>query len=295
MEKIRIIVDTASDITPTEAQNLGICLLPVGIQHEGKSYKEGYEMSKQEFWKLLEQSDTIPTTFQISPEQLSEAYETALADGIDHVIVVTINSAGSGMYQNAHLSEELFKEKHGADALKITIIDSHAYTSLYGRPVMQAAELLQQGESAETVIAFLKDKLSRVYGYAPIYTLKFAKKSGRISGVAAFVGEVLGFKPILYIGEGKVETLEKVRGETQMLPKAIELVKKDAVDLSNEEVMVLFGDIAPDEKERILNTVKGELNPKSIFVGDIGCSVSNNAGPLVYAIAFYGKDNGLYR
>lgn len=294
MEKLKMITDTASDISVEQAAELDIILLPVVIQHAGKSYREGYDIGKREFWKLLQESDEIPTTAQISPEQLLGAYNDAYAEGVTHAIVVTINSAGSGMYQNAHLAKELFEEQEGRDAMKITIIDSHLYTYLYGRLVMQAAQMVKAGDSAQRIISFLEYQLARVYGFAPIYTLKFAKKSGRISGAAAFIGEMMGFKPILSIGDGKVETKEKVRGESLMVPRVIELVRENAINLAGQELMVLFGDLSEEERASVLETLKAELCPASVFVDDIGCSVTNNAGPRVFAVGFYGKDNGLY-
>lgn len=293
MEKIKLIVDTASDITAEDAQRLNIELLPVAITHGDRIYAEAFDMKKEEFWKILEESEIQPTTCQITPDQLLSAFKKAHGDGYTHIIVVTINSTGSGMYNNCFLAKNLFVEEFG-DALTFEIIDSHTYTYQYGRPCMIAAEMIQNGASFSETVAFIKDRLSRVEGYAPIFTLKFARRSGRISGAAAFVGEVMGFKPIMHIYDGGVQTNEKVRGDKNVLPRTIELVKKRAVSLSEQEIMLVFGDIDEKYKEEIRDAVKNELKPGSIFEGKLGCSITNNCGPLVFGILFYGEKRNYY-
>lgn len=288
MEKIRIIVDTASDITLEEAQALGIDLLPVTVVVKDKTYKEAYNMSKEEFWHILNTCDEMPSTCQITPEQMMDAYKRALADGFTHVIVVTISSTGSGMYNNAHIAKSLLFEELG-ECLTIEIIDSLAYSYLYGEPVMKAAQMVLQGADFQTTVDFLKDRLSRLEGYLCVFNLKYAKKSGRLSGVSAFVGEVLGFRPIMHLMNGRVYLVNKVRGEQEMLNKAVEMARSRAVNIESQTVYAMFGDLPQDKKELFLEKVRTALRPAAIKEGKIGCSVSLNTGPLVCAVLFEGE------
>ena len=293
MEKVRVIVDTSSDITVEQAAERGIDLLPVGMRHGGKFYREAYDITKREFWELLEQSGEIATTSQVLPQLVEEAFERALADGCTGAVLITICGDASGLYQSAHVLRELFYEEHGT-AMPIEIINSHTFSYLYGRPVMLAGELAQQGASLTEVVSFLKDKLSHVYGYAPMFTIRYSQKSGRISSTVAFVGEMMGVKPILYLGDNVADVCAKVRGEAAMLPKMLELVKQKAVDLEKQEIMLITGLIDPEYRENLIKRVQEELNPASIFLDEVGCSIANNCGPKIYGVLFYGPDNGLF-
>ena len=294
MEKIKLIVDTACDLTKDDAERLGIDLLPVTIIHNETIYQEQYTMGKEQFWKILADSKEQPTTSQITPQQLLASYNKAFDEGCTHAIVITINSKGSGMYNNAFISRDLFYEEHGQDAMHIEILDSHTYSYCYGMPVMWAAQNIQKGMSYAQVRSTLIDHLSRLQAYAPIFTLKFARRSGRISGATAFVGEMLDFKPVMYVGHGEVTTNIKVRGMSNTLPKAIELVKQNAIDLHNQCIGIAYGDIDEKFKQTIHDRVLEELKPASIYEGQIGCAISNNAGPQIFGIFFLGEDNHLY-
>ena len=95
----------------------------------------------------------------------------------------------------------------------IEVFDSRTYTYIYGHIVVKAAEMREQGESFEAITSVIRSRLSRVEAYLGVYTLKYLKKSGRISGGAAFVGEALGLKPISFVYDGAVKVCDKVRGE----------------------------------------------------------------------------------
>lgn len=293
MEKIRIMTDTSSDITLEEAQALDIDLLPVSVVIKDKTYREAYDIGKEEFWHVLHTCDEMPSTCQISPEQMMDAYKRAIADGVTHVIVVTISSTGSGMLNSAHISKNLLYEEQG-QCLNIEIIDSLAYSYLYGVPVMQAAEKVNQGAGFDEVVEFLKDRLSRLEGYLCVFNLKFAKKSGRLSGVSAFVGEVLGFRPIMHLMNGRVYLVEKVRGEQEMLSRAVSLARSRAVDIENQTVYIMFGDLEQEKKELFLEKIRTGLGPAAIKEGKIGCSISLNAGPLICAVLYEGEKRMQY-
>lgn len=293
MEKIRIVVDTSSDISVEDAKTLDIDLLPVSVVIKGQTYREAYDIGKEEFWRVLQTEGEMPSTCQITPEQMTEAYKRAISEGITHVIVVTISSTGSGMLNSAHVAKNLLFEEQG-EVLNIEIIDSLAYSYVYGVPVMEAAKKVKNGAGFYEIVDFLKDRLSRLEGYICVFNLKFAKKSGRISGVSAFVGEVLGFRPIMHIMNGRVYLADKVRGEQEMMSKAVSLARSRAVNIEKQTVYVMFGALEQKEKDMFIDKIKTELCPAAIKEGKIGCSVSLNAGPLVCAVVFEGEKRNQY-
>ena len=109
------------------------------------------------------------------------------------------------------------------------MIDSLCYTYTYGYAVVQAAKQAEEGRSYEEILAYLDDYFSRAETYFSVYNLDFAKKSGRISVAAAFVGDMLGLRPIMSIIDGEIKIIEKVRGDKAVVPNWRRLPKSGAV------------------------------------------------------------------
>jgi len=288
MQKIQLMCDAASDFMYDEAKELGISLRLVPITHGNDQYKEGI-LPKEEFIDILENSPIMPSTAQISPDNLLQGFKEAYEDGCTHIIVVTISSTGSGMYQNCFIAKELFEAEYGEDKIHFDFIDSRAYTYCYGDRLREAAQMVKEGKTAEEIVEYLHDKLSRISGCAGVYSLKFARKSGRISGAAAFAGEALGLKPIIHLVNGKVNIAEKVRGEKNIIPKLIEMAKREADDIENQDITIFYGRPPQGELERLIEAVETQLKPKSYKLGLLGASLTLNAGPATLGFTFYSK------
>ena len=113
MEKIYIFCDSAGDIPREEVEQYGIDIVPERITHAGHSFREYYDMTPEQYWDLLESSDEIPTTAQVTPALAMECYERARAAGCTHVVGAIINAAGSGGYQSCSIARAMFYEKYG--------------------------------------------------------------------------------------------------------------------------------------------------------------------------------------
>ena len=148
----------------------------------------------------------FPKTSQVRPDQFAEKYEQFYNEGIKDLIYVSISSTGSSTYNNALKSRDEFYENHpeAKDKFKITVIDSLNYTFTYGYPVIEAAAKAARGCSAEEIIAFIEEWISCTEVHFVSYTLDYVKRSGRVSAGAAFMGELLGLKPIISIIDGDI-------------------------------------------------------------------------------------------
>ena len=153
-EKILLITDSSSDIPDEAVQKGGIVLLPIPVAMDGKSYLERVDFTTEEFYEKLAATKEIPVTSRIPAATFQQAFEEALEQGYTDVIVTTITSKGSGMFESAVLGKRQFLEDH-PEALRIAVLDSGTYTLGYGYPIMEAAEMARQGTSAAQIIAFL--------------------------------------------------------------------------------------------------------------------------------------------
>lgn len=290
MDKIHIFSDSACDIPCALAQQYKIEIVPIHVTHGGKTFREFYDITPQEYWQLLNTSDEIPATAQTTPAQLLETYRKAHEAGYTHVLGIMMNARGSGGFQSACMARDLFYEECGTD-MRIELVDSESYSMLYGRVVIDAAKMRDAGDSFDAILGVVHSRLLRSEGVLGVYTLGFLKKSGRISGGAAFVGEALGLKPLSHVYAGGVNVCGKVRGEKKLLPGLVDFAKKRAVHPEKQTAGLLYGDVAPEklaELERLLL----EAGFAAVERWPIGVSVITNTGPQALAVMYYGAPRG---
>ena len=288
MEKIHILTDSSADIPQAQVEAHGIEIVPITLTHEGRTIREYYDITPEEYWKLLEDSREIPVTAMVTPTVFLDSYRRAAERGCTHLLAVLINGNGSGTCQAACLARDMFREEQG-DKMRIEVIDSATYTYIYGRIVVLATELRDQGDSFDAILGVVRSRLNRVEAYLGVYSLKHLKKSGRISGGAAFVGEALGLKPISHVYDGAVNVCDKVRGEKALVAGLIRKVSARVQQPEKQTALLLYGDVPAariDEMEKRLRT---EIGFKDVERSPIGPSVITNTGPQALAVAYYGQ------
>lgn len=214
-EKIKLMTDSASDIPKDTAAELGIKLLCFPITVDGVSYREVEDFTKEEFYAIADSAKEFPLTAQLTPFEIQEAYEELAAEGYTDVIFVTIGAGGSGTFNNAKMAKEQFEEAHSGDKdpMRIHLIDGRCYTATYGYAVAEAAKKLARGASVAELTEYLDDWCSHAGLYFVPMTLKYVKRSGRVSAAAAFAGELLGLKPFCRICNCESSVIQKIRGE----------------------------------------------------------------------------------
>lgn len=287
MEKIHIFTDSSSDIPKSQCDEYGIEIIPVTLTAGGRTLREYFDITPEEYWALLRENGEIPATAQVSPTQCLECYRRAREAGCTHVLGVLINAAGSGGFQSACIARELFYGEYGEE-MQIELLDSRSYSYLYGHIVVEAARMRAEGESFAAITALAQSRLDRVEGFLGVYSLKHLKKSGRISGGAAFVGEALGLRPIAHVIDGRVDVVEKVRGDKSVAPRLAALALKNAVKPETQTAYILYAAVSEENiscAERLL--LEGGF--QKVRRSPIGASVTTNAGPQSIAIFYYGK------
>lgn len=110
MEKIHILTDSSSDIPHELVEAHGIEIVPIMLTHEGRSFREYYDITSEDYCRLLETSSEIPGTAMTTPTVFLESYNRAFERGCTHLLAVLINGGGSGTYQAACLAKSMFEE-----------------------------------------------------------------------------------------------------------------------------------------------------------------------------------------
>ena len=287
--KICLMTDSASDLTHEIAKEYDIRVLPVTITYGGKEHKEFEELDLKEYWDFLETSDEQPKTAQITPVQYVEAFEKAKADGYDEVIFLAINAAGSGTYNSGLIGRDLFYGEHGED-MKIHIVDSKNYSYTYGSALVRARKMIDEGKTSGEIIEMMEDHCSRVEAAATVFTLKNLKKSGRVSGAAAYVGELLGIKPIIHLCASGVNVVEKVRGDKMAVKGLIKFAdgRMDKSANQSDCACILCGKTNEEYIKMVEDFLK-ENGVKDVLRIPLGGSICTNTGPNVVGIVYFGE------
>lgn len=280
---ICFVTDSAADIPAALAEELGIQVLPFHIAMEGKDLRDGVDFTPVEFYDALVKAPRIPTHSQHTAFVFQECYEKAWREGFTDLIYTAINSKGSTTYANAVQAVDLFYDDfpQARDAISIRVIDGGNYTISYGWASVLGARMARDGRSAEEIAAAMQDWVDRALVVFAPYDLKFAKKSGRISAAAAFVGDALGLKPIMTFSDGESKILAKVRGEKNIIPAILEQVKP-FID-PDAPYFCINGALAA-ENDRILAACREAFGRDPELCYYIGGVIAINAGPNLVGI-----------
>lgn len=271
MNKIKIICDSLSDIPKELIDKYDIEVVPLTVILDDKEYKDGVDISNDEFYKILREQNAYPKTSQATYPQFKEVFEKYVNEG-RKILYIAGSSVATGTYQSAVLA------KNDIDG-EIYTYDSQTFSYVIGILVVKAAELAQQGKDIDEILDEIKKLREKTYVLFSVDTLEYLQKGGRISSTKAAIGSILNIKPILDIKNGLVAPVCQVRGKKHVISKMIELIKENCgTDLTNQVISIGYSDDFK-EKDKLTEAVKEEFNPKGILYFQIGTCVGSHAGP----------------
>lgn len=278
--KVKIIVDSTADMAPEISEQ--ITAVPLSVHFGSEEYLDGINLSRQTFYEKLIESDVMPTTSQATPHAFNQAYEEAMAQGFDEVVVVTISAALSGTYQSAVIAAEDYPGK-------IYVVDSQSVTVGTGILAEYALQLVQQGLDGAAIAQKLTEKRSDVRVIALLDTLEYLKRGGRISKTAAFAGGLLSIKPVAELKNGEIHILGKARGSKQGNNLLVtEIEKAGGVDFSMPLMLGYTGlDDHLLQKYIIDSSALWEGHVTTLRTTLVGSVVGTHAGPGAIAVAFF--------
>lgn len=280
---VKIIIDSASDITAAEAKKLGLIHLPLKVMFGAKEYKDTVDLSHQEFYEKLAAAEELPTTSQLTPLEFQEAYEKVRKAG-DTAVVLTLSGKLSGTYQSAMIALEGYEDE-------IYVVDTQ--NVCIGERILAyyAMELVQEGKKAKEIAKCLNEQKEKVRVLALLDTLEYLQRGGRISKTVALAGGLLSIKPVVAVKNGEVEMLGKARGAKQgnnLLRQYI--LEGNGVDFDRPVALAYSG----QSDEALQNYVKnhGDLwkaAKKELDISTVGCVIGTHVGPGAIAVAYFEK------
>lgn len=288
---VKIITDSASDISQELAREWNITVLPLKVRFGEEEYLDGVTLSNREFYERLIETDEIPKTSQITPFDYHSEFEKAVKKG-DQAVCFCLSSNVSGCYQSACLAAQEFEED-------VFVVDTQQFCISEFIIVERAVQMRDSGMTASEIYTAILEERKEAHVLAIFNTLEYLKLGGRISAAAAFAGGLLALKPVLTIEDGVVRILGKARGSRNGNNMLTEFAQKlGGIDFdrpycfgytgfSDETLQKYIRDSARLYEGRI-----DASDPGSFRIAKVGATIGTYAGPGAIAVAFFAK-NGM--
>lgn len=247
---IKIVTDSTCDLPPEIIEELDISVVPCYINFPEKSYLDGVEISRQEFYEKLPNYDPPPTTSAPAIGSFIKVYNDLIEKGASGILSIHISTVLSGIYNVAVLASEAIEKA------VVKTYDAGQLSLGTGLVVESVARAAKAGGSLESLLQLAKDISSRTFTFAAVDTLKYLQRSGRVSHVKATLGSLLQIKPILQMHQSKIEmgAARTLKGSMDHLLKILKshgpfekigLVHTNAIERT-EELLKMAAPLLPE-------------------------------------------------
>ncbi|MDO5337893.1 MAG: DegV family protein [Eubacteriales bacterium] len=278
MKNIGIITDSHSGLTPRQAQELGVLVLPMPFYINGECYYENVTLSREVFFEKLSQGAEVSTS-QPSPEEVKALWRKGL-EQYDELLYMPISSglSGSCMTAAAMAGDSEFNNK-------VFVVDHGRVSTPLVRTIMDALELIQEGYTASQIKDILEASKNDMVIYIALETLEYLKKGGRISTMTAALGTLLNVKPVLKLETGILESFQKCRGFKKARKLMIDTMKKDIEtrfhdSLEKGELSLLAASSAsPEITAEWVKEIEEAFPGMSVLSGNLSLGICCHTGP----------------
>ena len=280
---VKIISDSASDMTQHEAKELGVIILPLKTMIDGVEYLDGVTITTEEFYEKLENCEKLPTTSQLSPMEFTDVLSLNVGPK-EEAVIITLAGKLSGTAQSAAIAAAEFDGR-------VWVVDSGNVTIGQNILLRYAVRLRDQGLSGRQIAEKLEQVKTRICLLARVDTLEYLVRGGRLSKTAGFAGTLLNIKPVICVEDGEIKVLGKARGSRQSNNMLTEFIaKKGGIDFSMPVMLAYSGTDDALLKEYVDNSrALWEGHLESLPVTMIGSTISTHAGTGAIAVAFFAK------
>ncbi len=274
--KTAIMTDTNSGITVKEGTAQGIYVLPMPVIVDEVSYMECVDITHKQLFQFL-QEDRDVSTSQPSPGDLLAMWDQIFADGYDEIVYLPMSSGLSSSCQTAN---QFAVEYEG----KVQVVDNHRISVTLRSSVHDAKRLAQRGKSAKEIKEILEEHAYEASIYITVNSLKYLKKSGRVTPAGAALADALNLKPVLTIQGEKLDAFAKVRGSKSSEKKMIEALKQDLEtrfkDYPKESIALWTAGTFADQAEADawLTKVKEAFPGYPVVYNPLSCNIACHVG-----------------
>jgi len=275
---VGVVTESTADIPPEMAESLGITVVPTYIAFGSETYRDGVDLTKQQFYDRLIASRVIPTT-ATPPIGAYEEVFSSLANETDGIISLQVDGKLSALYSVAAIAAQNVSQAMG---VRIEVVDTGQLTMGYGWMAVAAAEAARRGETLGQIVTLVEGMKPRARVLAILDTLEFVHRGGRVSWAKAMLGTLLHVKPIIEVYLGSVELLERARTTERSLNRLIERVQA----MGQLERAIVLHTNAPSLAERLAVRFQAVYPEWEPLIGQAGVTIASHIGPGAVGVAW---------
>jgi DegV family protein with EDD domain len=282
MSKIKIVTDSALDMTSSELKQLGITMVPLTVLVDGDTYLDGVDLSAEEFLEKMANAKEMPKTSQPPVGHFLEAYDELGQDG-SQIISIHMTGSMSGTYQSAKQAAEMSKSD-------VTVIDSRYISKALSYQVLEAAQMAGAGHTVDEIVARLDEVRSQTKLYLMVDTLENLIKGGRIGKAQGFIGSLLNIKPIANLDIGALSPVTKVRSHTKGIKFFVDQISEELKGRELVRFSIVHAGRNSLEFSRNLSREITEVTGfKDIDICVTAPIISAHAGPGAVGVMYWAK------
>ncbi len=276
---------STSDLPLDYIQKHDLLIMKYTFILDHKEYKDG-DMDPKTFYDL-ERDGNLPSTSQLTPEEIVQAFEPILAAGND-LLHIEFSSGLSGSYNNVRLVADELREKY--PKRKLIVVDSLCASLGLGLLVDYAVRMRDAGKSIDETAKWVESNKLGLNHWFTVDSLSHLRRGGRVTGAAAFVGNLLHIKPVLNVDfEGHLIPREKEQGRRKALKSLVDKMEAQVYKPEGQQIFISHGDDEEDAK-KVADMVR-ERFPEigGIMINPIGAVIGAHSGPGTIALFFMGR------
>ena len=275
---VKIITDSLGDVPSAVAKELGITTIPIFVIFGTESFRDGIDLTTEQFYDKLAHSKTLPTTSVPPLGTFVDAFDK-LAEETDEILAITVSHKLSATHETASHAVELMKRK-----CRVEVVDSLEVAMAEGLLVIAAARAAQSGANLDEILKLTRRNISRVEIRMAFDTLEYLKRGGRIGRAQALLGSILRLNPVLGLKDGEVYPFARERSRA----KAIDYLYNFALDFSNIEEMAVEDATTPDEADILVERLSSKFPKERIYRSKLSPVLGAHVGPHVLSVAVLG-------
>jgi DegV family protein with EDD domain len=275
---VRIVTDSVSDISPAIADELGITVVPLNVVFGSEIYRDGIDLTTDEFYEKLERSQHLPTTSTPPLQTFIQVYDR-LAEETDEILVITIARKLSATGESALKAIESMDRK-----CRVEVLDSQMAIMAEGLLVITAAKAARDGASLDEILKAADRDIPRIQTRMAFDTLEYLKRGGRIGKAKALMGSMLKINPILGIRDGEVFPFGQERSRTKAIDRLYEFV----MSYSKIDEMAVEDATTPGEADALVERLVEKYPRERIYRSKFSPVIGTNVGPSVIGVAVLG-------
>lgn len=274
---IKIVTDSASDISREEAKKLGIALVPIYVTFGDKVFRDGVDIGNEDFYARLEKGGVQPFTSSPSPGDFARTYEEVAKDA-DQIVSIHVTRKHSSTLDSARLAKEMVENK----GCRVEVVDSLGVTMWQGLVAMAAAKAAETGCSIQEVKDRIQETIAQLHAVGLLNTLRYLVKGGRLRESIFKVETVLNVKPLITLRDGEIKPLGLARNWNKGIERLQEFIK--GVPLP-QRVNIIHNTV-PEDAHKIIDNIRAAIPGSMPKLCELGPALGVHAGPgAILAVA----------